>query len=67
MSTTTIAQVVTVYTLTDGTIRIHETGLYLSDCKNCEAPVYCETPEDAIEYLRDTDALSVNPKWYENE
>jgi len=58
----TIAQVVTVYTMTDGTARIIEhgaTGL----CP--ELPIYCETPQDVLDYLKATDALVVNPSWYE--
>lgn len=64
--TPTIAQVVTVYTMTDGTLRVcelHDTDL---NSFGSERPIYCETPEDALEYLRSTDALSVNPAWYED-
>lgn len=61
----TIAQVVTVHVMTDGTIRISE--FFSFDDLSQGAPVYCTTPEDAIEYLDATDAFSVNPDWYKRE
>lgn len=66
MSTLTIAKTITAYVLTDGSIRIYETPLDLADLRN-EPPIYCETADDAIKYLDETDSLDVNPNWYTGE
>lgn len=60
-----IAQIVNVYTMTDGTLRVCEFSTIAARDFSCEPPVFCETPEDVLDYLRDTDALAVNPAWYE--
>jgi len=60
----TIAQAVTIYAMSDGTLRICEFSTVAANDFSHEPPVYCETPEDALAYLRDTDALAVNPAWY---
>ena len=59
----TIAKAVTVYTLTDGTLRVVEYADTPDFCP--DRPIFCETPEDALDYLNATDALSINPSWYE--
>lgn len=60
----TIAEVVTAYVMTDGTIHICGFSDVSANDFSHESPVYCETPEDALDYLRDADVLSVNPAWY---
>ena len=59
----TIAKAVTVYVMTDGTLRVVEYEDTPSLCP--DRPVYCGTAADALDYLNATDALSVNPSWYE--
>lgn len=61
-TTPTIAKVVTAYVMTDATIRIVE----YADTPNfaTDPAIYCETPEDAIEYISACDLLAVNPAWY---
>lgn len=58
-----IARAVQILVTVDGTVRIIET-----DCTTTGVtPVYatfCETAEEAIDFLRDTSALSINPAWY---
>ena len=60
-STPTIAHAVNIYTLTDGTVRIIE---HEPESINQPMTVFCEDADAAIAYLRDTDALDVNPAWY---
>lgn len=60
----TIAKVCTVFILTDGSLRVYETPLNPSDL--CAVrPIVCASPEGAIDYLRDSDALGVNRVWFE--
>ena len=57
----TIAGVVTVLTMTDGTCRVYEAD---GDASSTASPVYCDGPDAALDYMRDTDALHVNPALY---
>lgn len=61
-SVTTIARSVTIHIMEDATIRICEYDAF----GNLDGihPIYCANDEEALAYLRDTSALSVNPDWY---
>lgn len=56
----TVARIVTVLVMTDATIRVIESD----GTMNGIPAVYCETDIDALDYMRDTSALSVNPAWW---
>ena len=62
--TLAIAHTVTINVMTDGTIRIVEFVPYGGGDLDGIHPIYCANDEEAIAYLRDTSALSVNPDWY---
>jgi hypothetical protein len=64
-SVTTIARSVTAHVMTDGTIRLCEYDAF-GDLDGIH-PIYCANDEEALAYLRDTSALSVNPDWYRHE
>lgn len=59
----TIAKVTTVFTLTDGTVRIFESPLDPAMLHN-EPVICCQTEEDALEYLAATNAFGTNPAWF---
>lgn len=60
----TIARAVTLYVMTDDTIRICETDALDLNTFNAWRPIFCSTPEEAFDYLRNCDVLSTNPAWF---
>ena len=59
-----IAHTVTINVMTDGTIRIVEFVPYCGGDLDGIVPVHCWDDEDALTFLRETNALSTNPNWY---